>query len=86
MVIQLRPQLFEQYGVLRSGGFSQKLVNDRHDSDIFREGASITEKGGLSALMWFCLYMPAREMPTFLPSLRGSSSAAEHGSCDRRRR
>jgi hypothetical protein len=55
IVIQLRPQLFEQRGVLRSGGFSQKLVNDRYDSDVFREGASITGKRGISALTWFCL-------------------------------
>jgi hypothetical protein len=51
IVIQLRPQLFEQYGVLRSRGFSQKLVNDRHDSDVFREGAWITGKRDISALM-----------------------------------
>jgi hypothetical protein len=35
ILIQLRPQLFEQRGVLRSSGFSQKLVNDRHDPNVF---------------------------------------------------
>jgi hypothetical protein len=51
ILIQLRPQLFEQSGVLRSRGFGQKRVSERHDSDIFREGASITGKRGISALM-----------------------------------
>jgi hypothetical protein len=71
MVIQLRPQLFEQLGVLRSDGFSQKLVNDRHAPDVFREGASIMRKDVLSALLWVCLYMAARDLPTILPLSQG---------------
>ena len=75
MVIQLRLQLFEQRGVLRSGGFSKKLVSDRHAPDVFREGASIMGKGGLSLSCGSACTWQQGTCQQFPPSLWGSSGA-----------